>query len=370
MKLDPRRKFVLALVAALVIGGLAPAIAQDDDGYRTVAAYLVSDDGSLARAPGSGRAPSSQTDKSYRAAWEHVKAVLTPLVLERVSRLEIFVYDGHDTYITDATATLADDDKTWILGLNWNMAQEALSGGSRSALRSFDSTIVHEAAHILALSPDQMHKGAGRPKGTFHVSEGTTRPDAWLNQFWLAFWKDGYPDWSGEEDEEGAKALRMAHPGAFVSQYAATSPGEDFAETFAAFVMLARPEEAKRERDAKMLFFYNYPELVALRDSMRAAMGLGQADPVAQTASDAQPAPEAQADPAAQPAPELQPAPEGQAVPDEEPALAEEPVPAQDNEVTSKPAQEGQPGQDGEPDPVEPADPTEPADPGVHEIES
>jgi hypothetical protein len=49
-----------------------------------------------------------------------------------------------------------------------------------------------------------------------------------------------------------------------VSEYAATSPAEDIAEAWAFFLLSPKPELDSISSE-KILFFYEYPELVALR---------------------------------------------------------------------------------------------------------
>jgi hypothetical protein len=111
--------------------------------------------------------------------------------------------------------------------------------------------------------------GPDEGDGGLALDEGTLRKDAFLNRFYESFWQKAYPDRGTEtrSDAEGS-ALYAQAPNSFVSEYAATGPLEDFAESFSSFVI-----GAKKEGDSiaarKILFFYGYPELVALRNEMR-----------------------------------------------------------------------------------------------------
>ena len=49
-----------------------------------------------------------------------------------------------------------------------------------------------------------------------------------------------------------------------MTDYAATNPGEDIAESFTSFVMEPKPD-GDTIAEEKVLFFYEYPELVQLR---------------------------------------------------------------------------------------------------------
>jgi hypothetical protein len=53
----------------------------------------------------------------------------------------------------------------------------------------------------------------------------------------------------------------------FVTEYAATSPEEDIAEAWAFFILSPKPEQDSIANE-KVLFFYEYPELVQLRQEI------------------------------------------------------------------------------------------------------
>ena len=53
----------------------------------------------------------------------------------------------------------------------------------------------------------------------------------------------------------------------FLTDYAATNPEEDIAEAFTFFILSPRPS-GDIVAEQKILFFYDYPELVKLRDGI------------------------------------------------------------------------------------------------------
>ena len=57
------------------------------------------------------------------------------------------------------------------------------------------------------------------------------------------------------------------HPTQFVTAYAASSPEEDLAETWAYFVLNPKPRDDSMAHK-KVLFFYDFPELVNLRNQI------------------------------------------------------------------------------------------------------
>jgi hypothetical protein len=57
-----------------------------------------------------------------------------------------------------------------------------------------------------------------------------------------------------------------------VTEYAASNPSEDLAESFTAFVLQEKPTKSTVgfiHSDQKILFFYDFPELVEIRDFIR-----------------------------------------------------------------------------------------------------
>ena len=57
-----------------------------------------------------------------------------------------------------------------------------------------------------------------------------------------------------------------------MTEYAATNPSEDFAESFMVFVLKEKPAKSTADfihKDQKILFFYDFPELVEIRDFIR-----------------------------------------------------------------------------------------------------
>ena len=93
-----------------------------------------------------------------------------------------------------------------------------------------------------------------------------------MELFYKQFWPDLYDEWASinaiEDDTQRDNRLSdfyQEYAGQFVSEYAATSPEEDLAESFMYFIF--SPEPSRDTISAqKIRFFYDFPELVALRD--------------------------------------------------------------------------------------------------------
>jgi hypothetical protein len=122
---------------------------------------------------------------------------------------------------------------------------------------------------VLSLNRDQRSDGV--IAGRFSDDEGAFAESSYLNRFYQRFWKGHDADWSADSARDQSSEVYDRHPDSFVTEYAATDPSEDFAESFAWFVLGRRPT-SQTERAAKLRFFYDFPELVRDREVMRAAL--------------------------------------------------------------------------------------------------
>lgn len=138
-------------------------------------------------------------------------------------------------------------------------------------------TLIHEFAHVLTLNETQvafdtevfnepdnetLFEEAEASCPTYFPGEGCSFGESYINAFFDAFWADIYPDWL--ESDPDSDEFYLAYEDQFVTDYAATNPGEDIAESFTAFVLEPKPD-GDTIAEEKVLFFYNYPELVQLR---------------------------------------------------------------------------------------------------------
>ena len=127
----------------------------------------------------------------------------------------------------------------------------------------------------LAVQPDNqaLVDAAVAACPTYFPGEGCSKPNSYINAFFERFWVDIYQEWQDVdllqyEDEEAYTAaldeFYADRADDFVSDYAATAPAEDIAESFATFVLKPTPS-GDTVADQKVAFFYDYPELVKLR---------------------------------------------------------------------------------------------------------
>lgn len=150
-------------------------------------------------------------------------------------------------------------------------------------------TLVHEFGHLLTLNSDQVEVDAYVFKNpddddayyeteescaTYFTGEGCAKSSSYFYLFFDEFWYDLYDEWSEiqyiEDDDayyETSDEFYFAHEDHFVTDYAATNPGEDIAESWAFFVTQKKPL-GNTIAEEKVLFFYQFPELVSLREEI------------------------------------------------------------------------------------------------------
>lgn len=189
----------------------------------------------------------------HAAAWERFTQLVPAEYRRNVTSFEAIVGEADgQVYPNDTELT------TWTLALARN-----------SDPRILDATVIHELAHLLTLRPGELRPATGPQVedhcATYFTGEGCVLRGSLLDGFIRRFW-----------DEEALAGLEtvsatdrfQAEPRHFVTDYAATNPGEDIAETFVDFVYRPRdiPETVAEE---KIAYLWQRPELVELREVIR-----------------------------------------------------------------------------------------------------
>lgn len=151
----------------------------------------------------------------------------------------------------------------WALALDYKDA---------SNLNGLYATIVHEYGHLFSLNQYEIASSTTKGCKTYAIDEGCLKKSSYLNAFYNEFWRDStIKDWKAEENIEGDQDVQSTffaiHEDEFVSEYATSHPVEDFAESWMYFVLSEKPI-SYNIADEKTLFFYQYPELVNLRNKI------------------------------------------------------------------------------------------------------
>ncbi|MPM90391.1 hypothetical protein SDC9_137512 [bioreactor metagenome] len=169
--------------------------------------------------------------------------------------------DGLSYQLGAAYFSSDGDNRTFTVRMDINDIFDK-DGNYRNAHKTLQ-TFVHEFGHVLTLNAAQVDLSK-QPDDKFYYVYDSFKEGSYLKAFCDAFWKPLASD-DGEE-------LYKNNPSLFVDEYASTNSNEDIAESFMLFVLSNRPTGSSIA-EAKIDFFYNYPELVQLRDQIRANFG-------------------------------------------------------------------------------------------------
>jgi hypothetical protein len=203
--------------------------------------------------------------ETHAHIWEYFTAVIPPEVRRRVDRLTIFT-DGSRNKLAWVKPT-KDQGELWTIGFDIADADYP---------PYLTETLVHEVGHLVTLNAGQLALGDDNPLTceTYLLYEGCSYEDSYINLFYQQFWPDIYEEWQQVEGAASEAEFRAMvanfygrHASEFISGYAATSPVEDIAESWMTFVLKPRPE-GRSTAEEKVLFFYDFPELVDYREQI------------------------------------------------------------------------------------------------------
>mgnify|MGYP000185609774 CR=1 FL=1 len=220
-----------------------------------------------------------QADMStQQAIWNYFAILIPEQNREFLTEFSVLT-DGKDNLLA-AVAQSQNDPADWRLEVDIADAQDH---------ENLTFTLIHEFGHLLTLNEQQVspsmavfnsqddpavrsHESAMCPN--FFAHEGCSKRESYLNQFYQRFWTDKYEEWFQVESigDDYLYYTRLnefyeKYQDQFVTEYAATNPVEDLAETWAYFILTPMPQ-GSTIANQKVLFFYEYPELVELRQEV------------------------------------------------------------------------------------------------------
>jgi hypothetical protein len=217
-------------------------------------------------------------EATQQQVWDYYAALIPAENRNTIVEYSIFT-DGVDNTLASVTQTQTDPE-AWALQVDI---------ADTSDYYNLTYTLVHEYGHLLTLGPDQVPPSLAvfnNPEDNdiylqelsacpdYFPGEGCANPDSYINAFYNQFWADIHAEWQEinlEEDpdllQQGLDDFYVKYQDQFVTDYAATNPEEDMAESWAFFVLSEEPA-GDTIAEQKTLFFYNYPELVELRSAI------------------------------------------------------------------------------------------------------
>ncbi len=220
-----------------------------------------------------------QADRAAQAQiWDYFAAIIPPDFRKFLKQYIIFT-DGKDNLL----AAVQQSDYS---ASAWALSVDIMDASNPQDLTF---TLIHEYGHLLTLNPEQVvpsqpvfdnpisdsiYQKAVDACPTFFPGEGCSNKDSYINQFFERFWPGIYDQWQAidnipDEDDYYSELDKFykKHKDQFVTDYAVTDPSEDIAESFSYFILEPKPG-GSTIADQKVLFFYDFPELVQLRDQI------------------------------------------------------------------------------------------------------
>ena len=219
----------------------------------------------------------------HQTLWEYTKLVFA----SEMSSVGTFMImtDGVDETLA-SVYQMETDPSLWTIAVD---IVDSFNDDSALDTADLNHTMVHEFGHLLSLNSEQISVDIELIENqgdqdifdqkknqceTFFLQEGCTHGDAYINLFYTQFWPSLIDEFNEideiEDDEERDDAKEdfyFEYQDQFVTDYAATNVTEDFAESWAAFVLNDLPE-TDQIKDEKVLFFYDYPELEQIRQEI------------------------------------------------------------------------------------------------------
>jgi len=228
-------------------------------------------------------------DDKHHESWSIFTQVVPPRYMNDVVWFTIFT-DGIEWLEMDVF--LEQDSQKWSLLFD---IQDWYCLGDLDEDR-VKFTMIHEFGHMLSLGPSEidvdfelydlgweeddtlndviLEKEQACETGII-TTYGCTKEDSYINAFAQKFQVDKYSDSINfhyqiysNEWTENLWNYYTEHEDEYVTDYAASSTQEDFAETFTFFILSEKPQ-GNSVLEQKILFFYDYAELIEIRDFIR-----------------------------------------------------------------------------------------------------
>ena len=213
---------------------------------------------------------------SHELIWDYFTSMIPAEERTFITEYSITT-DGQDNTLAAVTQTQSDP-------YEWALEVDILDINDTYNLTF---TLIHEFGHLLTLNAEQVPPSLDvfdNPEDEdvlksetdaclqYFPGEGCSTADSYINAWYERFWIDIYDEWDEinyiEDEDAYYEALDnfyYKYENQFLTDYAVTTPEEDIAESWSFFVLSPKPKGDTTAED-KILFFYEYPELVQLRE--------------------------------------------------------------------------------------------------------
>ena len=222
--------------------------------------------------------PDLDSRASHEFIWDYFASLIPVEERSFVTEFSI-LSDGSHNILGGVSPTYNDPSE-------WTLKMDIVDAGDPYSL---SYTLLHEFGHFLTLKSSQVtpdhqvfynpddqaiYEQAQAACPRYFTGEGCSHSGSYINEFFNRFWTSFYEEWREVNEYRGEGPYRdmlddfyNIYKDQFLTDYAATSPEEDIAESWVYFILSPRPELTSIANE-KILFFYEYPELVALREEI------------------------------------------------------------------------------------------------------
>ncbi|MEE9361453.1 MAG: hypothetical protein V3U92_02510 [Cellulophaga sp.] len=206
--------------------------------------------------------------QKHQEIWALVKKIIPLSHRNRIN--ELVLYNGEKGESAGFVFETSKDLSTWRIGIAIDYAYE----GGFNANGELAYTIIHEFGHVLTLDKTQVNSNISKNDCThFFTGEGCAKEESFINQLFSRFWKDIWSEFEQAGDNETKReAFYNKYKTRFVTNYAASNPGEDIAEVFAIFVTEKDTPTGNSIVEQKTKLMYDSQELVSLRNYIRGSI--------------------------------------------------------------------------------------------------
>lgn len=210
----------------------------------------------------------------HKVLWDRVLLLYPEKYLNKVRFFKIVVENDKQETLA-AVRPLNNDRSKFELIVTLISAFDADGYVSRDQL---NNTLIHELGHIITLDGEQVDTKNNEQKNSLCIDNDIWfYNNSYMYKFYNTFWKEidkvrlEALKYRGIDDEKSDNLYNdyvIKYSDQFFSSYVMSTPIEDIAESFARFILDEKPKE-KSILDRKKLFFYQYEELVEMRQNMR-----------------------------------------------------------------------------------------------------
>jgi len=198
----------------------------------------------------------------HQEMWEFYTRLIPEDQIAFIQEFEV-LYGGDN--LAGYVSTIDNDNRKWTLGLAIELAN---SLSDIDLQNDFTYTCIHEQAHILTLNNTQVD-GSASTCDNFEPGEGCSKSNSYINRLFELGWADIYDEHQSLQSDQEIQDFYNRYSTRFVTDYAATNPGEDIAEVFTFFVTMDQLPTGNSIADQKIRLLSEYPELVELRQEIR-----------------------------------------------------------------------------------------------------